>query len=75
MRDGLYIVDRGSIYGAFVIRGGQVLNCAPVLRKNIGFYMKIARYVPTDGEPVEEPELVAAGADDDDPPPWRAGVE
>jgi hypothetical protein len=70
MKNGLYLVDRGSIYGAFVVRDGQVQNCAPILRKNLGFYMKIARYIPTNGEPVEvnseEPE---------DPPPWRGGVE
>jgi hypothetical protein len=71
LRDGLYIVDRGKIYGAFVIRDGEVRQCAPVLRNNIDFYMKIAQYIPTNGEPVG----VTAGCEEDFPPPWHAGVE
>lgn len=85
MKDGLYIVDRGNIYGAFVIRDGEVHQCAPILRKNIGFYMKIAQYVPTNGKPVEEdsaeaprrtqPSMTEAAGGANYPPPWRAGVE
>jgi hypothetical protein len=71
MKNGLYIVDRGNIYGAFVVRDGKVAQCAPILRKNIGFYMQIAQYVPTEGEPVEEP----AGAVEEYPPRWRSGYE
>ena len=62
MRDGLWIVDRGSIYGAFVIREGQVTVCAPILRKNIGWYKTIAQWVPTLGQDEEE---------EDYPPHWR----
>lgn len=74
MKDGLYIVDRGNIYGAFVIRDGQVHNCAPILRKNISFYMTIAQYIPTNGDPVGVEDR-SSEMEDGDPPPWHAGVE
>jgi len=48
MKDGLYIVDRGNIYGAFVLHNGEVRQCAPILRKNIGFYKTVAQYVETE---------------------------
>lgn len=86
MRDGLYIVSRGSIYAAFVLRGGEVTSCAPVLRRNLAYYMKIARFVPTAGDPISDEPLPAGprGADlglpfpesePQYPPAWRSGFE
>jgi hypothetical protein len=77
MKDGLYLVDRGNIYAAFVIRDGKVHSCAPILRNNIDYYMKIAQYVPTEGESIQEqePEMAAVSGGEEDPPPWRGGVE
>jgi hypothetical protein len=48
VKDGLYIVDRKNIYGAFVVRHGHVTSCAPILRNNIEYYKKVARWVPTE---------------------------
>ena len=48
MRDGLYMVQHGSITAAFVVRGGKVTSCAPVLRKNLDFFARKAKFVPTD---------------------------
>lgn len=45
MRDGLYLVDRHNIYAAFVVKGGKVTTCAPILRNNLGFYTKIAKFI------------------------------
>jgi len=33
VRDGLYQVTVGSLCAGFVIEGGKVVRCAPVLRK------------------------------------------
>lgn len=63
MKDGLYLVDRANIYAAFVVRGGEVTTCAPILRKNLGFYQKIARFLGNG--PEEQPTESA-------PPPSRA---
>jgi hypothetical protein len=48
MQDGLYVVNYKDITAAFVIRSGRVTTCAPVLRKNIGFFKTIARRISTD---------------------------
>jgi hypothetical protein len=48
LRDGLYLVNHGTICAGFVVRGGKVTVCPPILRKRIGFFAGIARYVPTD---------------------------
>lgn len=48
MKDGLYIVDRGTIYGAFAVRDGAVVSCAPVLRKKLAWFKQIAKWYPTD---------------------------
>ena len=52
MRDGLYIVDYKNIYAAFVVRDGNVTNCAPVLRKNLQWFKKIAVFLPTEAPPL-----------------------
>lgn len=64
MKDGLYLVDRAKIYAAFVVRGGEVTICAPILRNNLSYYKQIAKYVPTEGD--SEPEQ-----EDMYPPPCR----
>jgi hypothetical protein len=46
--DGLYVVDKNNIYAAFVVRNGEVTQCAPILRKNIGFWMSVAKKIATD---------------------------
>lgn len=57
LKDGLYVVDHGTIYAAFVVRGGEITVCAPVLRKNLAFFATKAKWIPTD---VELPPPVAA---------------
>jgi hypothetical protein len=41
--DGLYIVDYKGISAAFVIEGGRVTRCAPVLRRRLEFWMTIGK--------------------------------
>lgn len=82
MKDGLYVVDYGSIYGAFVVRHGEVTLCAPVLRNKLSFFKTVATYVPTQQDlnaPQEQHALACSSpgseAEDTDPPVWRSGCE
>lgn len=50
LKDGLYIVQHGTINAAFVVREGKVTVCAPVLRKNLEFFARKAKWIPTDTE-------------------------
>lgn len=62
LKDGLYMVNSGTICGGFVVRNGKVTICAPILRKNIGYFMGIAKYVPTDTSipPMRPSDMVSA---------------
>jgi hypothetical protein len=46
-KDGLYIVNHGTITAAFVVREGKVTECAPILRKNFDFFARKATWYPT----------------------------
>lgn len=39
LRDGLYRVDRQYLVGGFVVRNGEVAECAPILRNKIDYWM------------------------------------
>lgn len=58
MKDGLYVVNHGSITAAFVVREGEVTECAPVLRRNFEFFARKAKWYPsnTDLKPLEAAE-------------------
>lgn len=43
--DGLYRVDYRGICAGFVVEGGRVVSCAPILRRRLSFWVKIARRV------------------------------
>lgn len=45
MRDGLYRVTTSYLCAGFVVQGGQVTMCAPVLRKNLEYWKTIAERV------------------------------
>jgi len=45
MKDGLYQVTTSYLCAGFEIKRGQVVACAPILRKNILFWMKIAKLI------------------------------
>jgi hypothetical protein len=47
-KDGLYVVEHGTLTAAFVVRQGEVTTCAPVLRKNFDFFAAKAVWYPTD---------------------------
>jgi hypothetical protein len=42
MRDGLYRVEYRAICAGFVVEGGRVVRCAPILRKRLAFWMRAA---------------------------------
>jgi hypothetical protein len=54
VKDGLYIVDHGSMCAAFVVEKGKVTICAPILRKNLDYWKKIAKWYPTAKNPLDE---------------------
>ena len=45
MADGLYQVTTGYLCAGFVVRGGHVVACAPILRKRIDYWRTIAERV------------------------------
>ena len=45
LEDGLYQVRTGTICAGFVVQGGRVIDCAPVLRRRLTYWMARARLV------------------------------
>jgi len=42
MRDGLYQVTTAYLCAGFVIEGGKIRRCAPILRKRMAYWQKVA---------------------------------
>ncbi len=42
MRDGLYRIERINFCAGFVVKKGMVTKCAPILRKLIKYWIKVA---------------------------------
>jgi hypothetical protein len=45
MKNGLYRIEWGSICAGFVVEGGAVTRCAPVLRKRLTYWITSARWI------------------------------
>lgn len=45
MHDGLYRVTTSYLCAGFVVSGGQVVMCAPILRKRLAYWKTVARRV------------------------------
>lgn len=45
LRDGLYRVSTSYLCAGFVVEGGRVTRCAPVLCRNLAYWVKLAAYV------------------------------
>jgi hypothetical protein len=45
MRDGLYLVTTRTICAAFVIKGGKVVACAPILGKRFEYWKTQAVWI------------------------------
>ena len=45
MKPGLYRVVNQYFVAGFVIENGAVTQCAPILRKNIARWMRVARWI------------------------------
>jgi hypothetical protein len=48
MKDGLYMVHTNRICAAFVVQDGDVTDCAPILRRKIGYWKRVAKRIATD---------------------------
>jgi hypothetical protein len=42
MTDGLYRVQTPYLCAGFVVSGGQVARCTPILRKRLAYWMTLA---------------------------------
>lgn len=45
LKDGLYQVTTSYLCAGFVVEGGRVIECAPILRRKLGYFMSIARRI------------------------------
>jgi hypothetical protein len=45
LRDGLYQVVTRYLCAGFVVSGGVVVVCAPILRKKLSYWMTVAKRV------------------------------
>ncbi len=45
MKDGLWQVTTPYLCAGFVIRDGALAECAPILRRNIGYWRKLAVWI------------------------------
>lgn len=43
--DGLYRVETPYLCAGFVVERGRVMRCAPVLRKRLAWWMRVAKRV------------------------------
>jgi hypothetical protein len=43
--DGLYRVETPAFVAGFVIEGGVVTRCAPILRRRLSYWMRFAVFV------------------------------
>ena len=46
--DGTYQVQHENIYAGFTVKDGEVVQCAPILRKRISFWATKATRIRTD---------------------------
>lgn len=45
LRDGLYRVETRYLCAGFVMKGGKVIACAPILVPKIFYWLKVARRI------------------------------
>lgn len=45
LKDGLYRVSTSYLCAGFVIRNGNIIACAPILRRKIGYWKTVATLV------------------------------
>jgi len=45
MRDGLYQVTAGYFCAGFIVEGGRITKCAPILWKRLSYWVTIAKWI------------------------------
>jgi len=45
MKDGLYQVTTKYLCAGFIIKNGKVVHCAPILKKKIEYWKKVAKFI------------------------------
>jgi len=45
VRDGLYQVTNRYLCAGFLVQGGRVVECAPILRKRLNYWITIGRWI------------------------------
>lgn len=45
LRDGVYRVRTRYLCAGFIVRGGKVVDCAPILRKKLEYWITVATWI------------------------------
>lgn len=45
MRDGLYRVCTPVLCAGFIVRGGMIVDCAPILRRRLDYWRTVAEWI------------------------------
>lgn len=45
LKDRLYRVTTSYLCAGFVVKDGKITECAPILKRKISYWMKVAKYV------------------------------
>lgn len=45
MKDGVYQVTTNYLCAGFIIKDGRLVDCAPILRNRISYWMSIAKWI------------------------------
>jgi len=45
MRDGLYRVTTATVCAGFVVEHGRVVACAPILRRRLDYWRRVAVWI------------------------------
>jgi hypothetical protein len=48
MQDGLYQVTTSYLCAGFIVEGGKIVHCAPILIKRIKYWVTIAKLIDED---------------------------
>lgn len=49
MKNGLYQVTTKYLCAGFVVKNGQVIQCAPILKQKLAYWFTIAKFVKREG--------------------------
>lgn len=45
MKDGLYQVTTNYLCAGFIVEGGKIIHCAPILKNKISYWITVAKFI------------------------------